>query len=125
MGRVGFEEEQLRHDRGRERVVYWAVEADDALFQEPREDVVGVPASADGFGYEGHGEGGGGRAWAAGGGGIWGGGLGEVWGEVEVAEGAEEGGGRCASGQRGADAVRYSSGHGVGCCGGVMSMMEA
>jgi hypothetical protein len=37
--RVGFEEEELRYDRGGERVVDFAVQADDALLKEFGEDV--------------------------------------------------------------------------------------
>lgn len=39
-GVVGFEEEELRDDRGREGFVDFAIEADDALFEQPREDVI-------------------------------------------------------------------------------------
>ena len=56
-GVVGFQEEELRYDGGREDFFDFAVEADDALFQEPGEDVGGLDAAGDGFGYEGHGEG--------------------------------------------------------------------
>ena len=42
----GFEEEELGDDAGRGRLFYFAVEADDAFFEEPREDVVGVPAAS-------------------------------------------------------------------------------
>jgi hypothetical protein len=60
-GVVGFEEEELGDDGGGEDFFDFAVEADDALFEQAGEDVRGVVAAVDGFGYEGHGEGGGGR----------------------------------------------------------------
>jgi hypothetical protein len=37
---VGFEEKELCNDRCRRGFVDFAIEADDALFQQPREDVI-------------------------------------------------------------------------------------
>jgi hypothetical protein len=48
----------LGDDGSGEHFFDFAVEADDAFFEEAGEDVGGLDAARDGFGYEGHGEGG-------------------------------------------------------------------
>jgi hypothetical protein len=47
LGRVvGFEKEKLGNDGGGRGFFDFAVEADDAFFQQAREDVLGVPATS-------------------------------------------------------------------------------